>query len=150
MATVIGPGTHIESGLRGSDDIQIEGRVDGPVSGEGVVHLAAGAQVGGDVRGRDVTVGCVLKHGVHASHSVHLLATAEVYGEITAPRIVVDDGAVLEGQVKITRSAPQAAKEERRKENSPMRQIAAPAPAAPRAIPELPPLGRRVATRRKA
>ena len=146
--TVIGAGTHIESGIRAKDDLQIEGRVDGVIVGEAKVALFAGAEIGGDVSGSEVTIGCVLKHNVRASQSVHLLATAEVYGEIRAPRIVVDDGAILEGQVKITRATP--AKDERRKADSPMRQVAAPPPAPrERTIPELPALGKRVATRRK-
>jgi cytoskeletal protein CcmA (bactofilin family) len=155
--TVIGAGTQIESGLRATDDLQIDGQVDGAVLGEAAVVLSAGAQVGGDVRGREVTIGCVLRHDVHATHAVHLLSTAEVYGLITAPRITVDDGAVLEGQIKITRAAPtqvpaQSQSNERRAPESRMRQIAAAAaaPSGPRAIPELPMLGRRVATRRKA
>jgi cytoskeletal protein CcmA (bactofilin family) len=148
VTTVVGPGTHIEGGLRGRDDLQVLGRVDGSVVGEAAVLVGAGAEVGGDVWGADVTIGCALRHGVHATRSVHLLSTAEVYGEIVAPRIVVDDGAILEGQVRITRAVPaQMKQEERRKDSSPMRQIAAP---KERIIPELPALGRRVATRRRA
>ena len=147
-STIIGPSTHIEGGLRGQDDLQIEGRVDGPVVGEAAVSLGAGSQVGGDVWGREVTIAGVLKHDVHASHAVHLLSTAEVYGQIVAPRITVDDGAVLEGQVKITRAIPAqltepTIKDERRATRSPMRQIAAspppppaPVPAGPRQIPD--------------
>jgi cytoskeletal protein CcmA (bactofilin family) len=149
-STIIGAGTHIESGLRAKDDVQVLGRVDGPIVGDGSVTLAAGAQVGGDVWGAEVTIGCALKHNVHATRSVRLLSSAEVLGDIVAPRIVVDDGAVLEGKVKITRVVPPQMKEERRKDSSPMRQIAAPPPPKERKIPELPALGRRVATRRKA
>src|SRR5437588_7339256 len=96
-STIIGPGTHIESGVRAKDDVHIHGRVDGPVVGEAAVILAAGAEVGGDVWGAEVTIGCALKHAVHATRSVRLLSTAEVLGDIVAPRIIVDDGAVLEG-----------------------------------------------------
>ena len=151
-STIIGAGTHIPSGLNAKDDVQVLGRVDGPIVGDGSVTLAAGAQVGGDVWGAEVTIGCALKHNVHATRSVRLLPSAEVLGDIVAPRIVVDDGAVLEGKVKITRvAAPQVqVKEERRKDSSPMRQIAAPVAPKDRKIPELPALGRRVATRRKA
>src|SRR5262245_20459510 len=93
IATVIGPGTHLESGLRTKDDLEIHGRVDGAVVGEAAVLLAAGAEVGGDVWGTEVTIGCSLGHNVHATRSVRLLASAEVQGDIVAPRIVVDDGA---------------------------------------------------------
>jgi cytoskeletal protein CcmA (bactofilin family) len=151
--TVITAGTHLEGGLRSKDDLHVEGRVDGAIVGEAAVEVAEGAQVGGDVWGREVTIAGVLRQNVHATSAVHLLATAEVYGDIVAPRITVEDGAVLEGNVKITRTAP-AQLTERRAASSPMRQPLKPAivtaAVAARAIPELPALGRRVAVRRKA
>ncbi len=124
--------------------------------------LSVGARVGGDVSGRQVTIACVLRHNVQATQSIHLLATAEIYGDITAPRITVEDGAVLEGHMRITRSSeaqaqPAQSASDRRATQSPMRQIAAalapeaaPTAPLPRVIPELPELGRRVATRRRA
>jgi cytoskeletal protein CcmA (bactofilin family) len=156
--TVIGAGSRVLGGLTSTEDVVIEGIVDGPVSSEGSVTLAEGSTVNGEVRGSKVVLAGVHHQGVYASHGVRLLATAELHGDVHAPRFVVDEGALFEGQVRMKRPAteappspPPSPSGERRSPSSPMRGLAA-APAAPisadRAIPELPALGRRKLVRR--
>lgn len=101
--TVIGPETRVQGPLKGKDELVIEGFVDGPVEGEAQVTLAAGSTVNGTVRGRDVTVAGKLVHDVFATGTARLLPTAEVYGNIEAPRIAIDAGALFEGQVRMTK-----------------------------------------------
>ncbi len=103
MKTVIAPGTRIAGALSGKDDLEIHGTVDGPVHGEALVTIAAGAKIGGEVRGRDVIVAGELEHSVIASAVVRLTATARVTGDIEAPRIAIDEGAVFEGSIRMMR-----------------------------------------------
>lgn len=154
--TVIGPETRVGGALTGKDDLVIEGAVDGPIAGEAAVTLAAGARVGGEVRGRDVIVGGVLNQKVHASGTVRLLATAQVFADITTPRIVIDEGAVFEGQVRMIRAgaaAPRANPSDERRAPAASANVAyeiderRPADEA-RAIPSLPPVGKKKLLRR--
>ena len=112
MKTLIGPQTRIAGPLSGTDDLEVHGIVDGPVDGGASVTIAAGARIGGEVRGRDVIVGGELAHAVFATGTVRLLATAVMTGDIEAPRIAIDEGAVFDGQIrmrkKITSPAPVA------------------------------------------
>ena len=131
--TVVGPETRVGGPLTGKDELVVEGTVDGPITGEGTVTIAAGARVGGEVRGRDVIIGGALHHPVHAAATIRLLATAEVYGDLHAPRIAIDDGAVCEGALHMGR------KRSRTNANE---------PAALREIPSLPGIGKRKLVRR--
>ena len=133
MKTVIGPQTHIAGPLGGKDDLEVHGTVDGPVHGEAQVTIAAGARIGGEVRGRDVIVGGELGHPVVATGTVRLLATAIVTGDIEAPRLAIDEGAGFDGQIRM------------RKKPAPIAVPAAPVQAVPavRAIPELATPGRK-------
>jgi cytoskeletal protein CcmA (bactofilin family) len=106
VKTVIGPDTRIAGPLSGKDDLEVHGTVDGPVHGEAAVTIAAGARIAGEVRGRDVVVGGELAHPVFASGSVRLLATAVMTGDIEAPRVAIDEGAVFDGQVRMRKKAP--------------------------------------------
>jgi len=106
MKTVVGPETRIAGPLSGKDDLEIHGTVDGPVHGEASVTIAAGARIGGEVRGRDVIVGGELAHPVYASGTVRLLATAVLTGDIEAPRVAIDEGAVFDGQIRMRKKAP--------------------------------------------
>jgi cytoskeletal protein CcmA (bactofilin family) len=101
MKTVIGPETRIAGPLSGKDDLEVHGTVDGPVHGEAGVTIAAGARISGEVRGRDVVIGGELSHPVFATGTVRLLATAVMTGDIEAPRLAIDDGAVFDGQIRM-------------------------------------------------
>src|SRR6185503_9822873 len=131
MKTVIGPETRIAGPLSGKDDLEVHGTVEGPVHGEASVTIAAGARIGGEVRGRDVIVGGELQHPVYATGTVRLLATANVTGDIEAPRIAIDEGAQFDGQVRMRKKvAPPAATPP-----SPQPHAQPPSPAQPQPRP---------------
>jgi cytoskeletal protein CcmA (bactofilin family) len=142
MKTVIGPETRIAGPLTGKDELEVHGTVDGPVHGEASVTIAAGARIGGEVRGRDVIVGGELAHAVFATGTVRLLATAVLTGDIEAPRVAIDEGAVFDGQIRMRKKAV----------SSQLSAVssAAPAPSAAqaRAIPELASPGRKTLIRK--
>ncbi|MGZ3426640.1 MAG: bactofilin family protein [Polyangia bacterium] len=140
MKTVIGPDTRIAGPLSGKDDLEVHGTVDGPVHGEASVTIAAGARIGGEVRGRDVIIGGELAHAVFATGTVRLLATAVLTGDLEAPRVAIDDGAIFEGQIRMRKKTPVA----------PLAVKAPPAQVVPavRAIPELASPGRKALIRK--
>ena len=144
MKTVIGPETRIAGALQGKDDLEVHGTIDGPVHGEAAVTIAAGARIGGEVRGRDVIVGGELGHPVFATGVVRLLATAKLTGDIEAPRIAIDEGATFEGQVRMRKPAasqqPSAVGSAAPARAMAPRPAAPPAPAAPAPMPAKPPV----------
>ena len=134
MKTVVGPETRIAGPLSGKDDLEVHGTVDGPVHGEASVTIAAGARIGGEVRGRDVIVGGELAHPVYASGTVRLLATAVLTGDIEAPRVAIDEGAVFDGQIRMRKKA---ASSQQPSAVSPPPQTQTQTTPQTRAIPEL-------------
>ncbi len=119
----------------GAGDLVVEGVVEGSVHVAGRLTLGPRARIDGEISARDVRIAGRLQRGVRASGVIHLLATAEVYGDLEAARVVIDDGALFEGQVRLRRDVPRA--------EGPAR------PAAPaRVVPELSSPGRRRVQRR--
>jgi cytoskeletal protein CcmA (bactofilin family) len=153
MKTIIGPETRIAGALYGKDDLEIHGIVEGPVHGEAAVLIAAGARIGGEVRGREVTIAGELSHAVFATALVRLLPTAKVTGDVEAPRVAIDEGAELDGQLRMTKKKAAAA-QPAAPASPPAAtvQTARPAPTAPavRAIPELAAPGRKPLIRKSS
>jgi|GEM_PF-4764581 len=159
--TFIAAGTRISGPLHASGDVEIAGTVDGHVETAATVTLHAGAQIGGTITARDVVLGCALRAPVKATASIRLLSTADVRGDLEAPRVIIDDGALFEGQIRMPRAArtlPDISPA-----TLPSLAPALPQPLAPQTlpqlvpphhlqtrpdIPELPSLGRRRLTRR--
>jgi cytoskeletal protein CcmA (bactofilin family) len=97
--TVIARGTRIEGKLSAGNDVQIEGSLHGAVVGESQVTVAEGAKVEAAVHARAVVVAGGVVGDVSADDRIELKPSAVLRGNITAPRIVIQDGASFEGQV---------------------------------------------------
>lgn len=99
MGTV-GRTLRVKGELRASEDLTIEGRIEGPVLGEGVaIVLGASADVTGDVIARDITVFGRVAGQLVATEIVDLRATAEVTGQVVTRRLAMDEGALFNGRV---------------------------------------------------
>ena len=99
--TKLGQSIVVKGELRASEDVMIEGRIDGPVFCEtGSVILAASCDVRGDIIGRDVTVFGRMTGKIVASEFVDLRADSAVAGLILSKRLIMDDGARFQGRVE--------------------------------------------------
>jgi cytoskeletal protein CcmA (bactofilin family) len=111
-ATVIGASARVHGSISvdgtastgPAGDLIVEGRVDGGVRAAGRLTLGPKAVITGEIVARDVRIAGRLDRGVQASGVIHLLATAEVHGDLEAARVIIDDGAIFEGQVRLRRS----------------------------------------------
>ncbi|MCI0343603.1 MAG: polymer-forming cytoskeletal protein [Planctomycetales bacterium] len=92
--------------------IRIEGRYEGKIAAKGRLVVGRGASVVSDATVGQAFIEGVFKGNVTALENVELAATAQVSGDITSPRLVVADGAVLVGKCSISRDGkpPEAPK----------------------------------------
>lgn len=97
--TVIARPTRIEGRILGSGEIVINGEVDGAIEGTGTVKIAEHGGVEATVHARNVIVAGRVKGNISASQRIELEPSAFVEGNITAPRILIRDGATFKGQV---------------------------------------------------
>jgi len=152
VATVIGAHTRVQGDVSAYGDVVVEGRVEGNVRAAGQLTLGPNASVTGTIEARDIRVGGKLDRGVRADGVVHLLSTAEVRGDLEAGRVIIDDGAIFEGQVRLARAARHSARRpsaaERVEPAPSIARAVADTRAAVRSIPELAVAGRRRAQRR--
>jgi cytoskeletal protein CcmA (bactofilin family) len=87
--------------LRSSEDITLEGRVDGPITCENAaVVLAPTAIVTGSIIARDITVFGRIAGQLVATERVTIRRDAEVTGQVVSKRFVLDDDALFNGRVK--------------------------------------------------
>lgn len=108
-STVIARGNRIEGALSGSADIQVEGELQGSIEGSGLVRVAEEGRVEGTLAGRVVVVAGTVRGDIAAAETAELESSAKVYGNITAPRIRIADGASFDGQVFMKEATAKAA-----------------------------------------
>jgi cytoskeletal protein CcmA (bactofilin family) len=99
MTTVIGRDAFVRGKLRGEGDVVIAGRVEGEITIEGDVTLEASALVMAPISGTRVVIRGAVRGDVSASEVLELGKNARIIGNLKAPRIAIEEGALVRGQV---------------------------------------------------
>lgn len=96
----IGRSITIRGDVTGEEDLLIQGRVEGSVDlQQQAVIVGREGRVKANIIGRVVTVEGEVEGDLTAQEQVILRGSARVQGDITAPRVVLEDGANFRGLV---------------------------------------------------
>ncbi|MGH9369055.1 MAG: bactofilin family protein [Thermoanaerobaculia bacterium] len=98
-ATVIGSRARVVGDVSGDEDVLINGRLEGKIHVERKVIVSAGGEVEGDLQAKSVIIGGRVHGQVLASERAELLPSGRVQGNVHAPRIVMAEGAQIQGRV---------------------------------------------------
>jgi cytoskeletal protein CcmA (bactofilin family) len=102
VAAWIGASVVIQGDLTSSENSTIAGRVQGDVRvPEHELVVERGAQIRGNITARAVVVHGEVRGMITASAHVEIAETGSVGGDVVAPRMVVHEGAVLDGVLSI-------------------------------------------------
>lgn len=102
MRAVIGSGVRIIGRIEGTDDIAIEGAVEGELDIQSSLRVAAGGRIKGDVAARSIVVYGHIEGDLRAKEMIELHPGSSVDGTMTSPRIAVADGAEFNGSMKMS------------------------------------------------
>jgi len=96
-----GPKTRIIGEVSASEDLLIEGQVEGKISlPEHRLVVASTARLKADVFAREIAISGEASGTFTASDRVEILADAKVDGRIVSPRVALADGATFNGRVE--------------------------------------------------
>jgi cytoskeletal protein CcmA (bactofilin family) len=93
--------------VSGSEDLVLQGRVEGTITLQNKLTVEPGASVAADVEADEATIQGELKGDIVAAHAVALAASARVTGNIRSPRVIIDDGAQFRGSVEMDVPLPE-------------------------------------------
>src|ERR1700733_9508484 len=101
----IGKSVVVEGELSGSEDLYVDGQVEGSIALKGnSLTVGPNGQVKDSVDAKGVVVQGKLDGNIQASDRLDLRKSAIVTGDISAQRISIEEGAYLKGKVEIHRS----------------------------------------------
>lgn len=91
--------------VKGSEDLVLDGRVEGTVNlAENRLTVGPTANVAADLTARDVLIMGRVQGNVVASGRVELRAGCNLEGDIRALRLAVEDNAIFRGKVDLTQA----------------------------------------------
>ena len=112
--TIIASGSKITGKLSGKGSYIFCGVVEGDCDIDGPVTLAPGGHWIGTLKATDVVIAGTVDGDVVADQRVEIAGTARVAGSLSGHSIAVAEGAVIEGEIKVTSGTPAVKFDEKR------------------------------------
>lgn len=99
---VIGRSIKINGDLSGDEDIRIEGDVSGTIQlKNSSLTIGKEGKIKADVYAKSIAVDGTMEGDLYASERITIRMNARVAGNVTAPRISIEDGAKFKGSVEM-------------------------------------------------
>jgi cytoskeletal protein CcmA (bactofilin family) len=106
----IGKSVVIKGELTGSEDMYVDGNVDGSIElRNNSLTVGPNAKIKASVIAKVVVIQGRVEGSITTSDRVELKKSAVVNGDITTQRIAIEEGAAFQGKVEIQRDASKAA-----------------------------------------
>lgn len=114
VISIIGPGMKITGDCDTDGAVRIEGTVQGNIRAGKAVVVGKDGLVEGDIFTQDAVISGRVKGSLRAESRLEVQASSRVEGEISAGRMQVEEGSLINGSVKIGKGVveppPQASK----------------------------------------
>jgi cytoskeletal protein CcmA (bactofilin family) len=105
LNALLGAGSVFEGKLHFEGQVRIDGTFTGEITTTDLLIIGEGAKVSATINCGSVEIKGDINGNINATDSIVLRATARVQADIYAPSLVVDKGAVFEGNSRMTGGA---------------------------------------------
>jgi len=101
-AAIIGPSIHIDGDLYGDEDLVIEGEVKGAVHlKNNSLTIGSHGKITADVYAHTIFVDGFMDGDLYGAEQISIRKTARVRGNVTSPRVSLEDGAKFKGSIEM-------------------------------------------------
>jgi cytoskeletal protein CcmA (bactofilin family) len=114
--TVVGSDVVIKGNLKSPSNILVNGIVKGKVKTETDANIGETAKVEGSVEGKNVTIAGEIQGNVTVQESLKVEGTGKITGDISAPSLVIQQGAIFTGKCEMSAGSKEAEAEETEEE----------------------------------
>lgn len=101
MKNVLSSDVEIKGNLKFTGELTFEGKLEGEVIGDGTLHLGDSAVITGDINATSVNVRGKINGNITAKEKVDIKTKAEVFGDIRAARLSVEEGVTMVGRTEV-------------------------------------------------
>ena len=101
----IGPSMIIKGDIVSSEEIYVDGEVEGKLELEQGLTVGAHGKVKANIKAREVVISGDVRGNVVVSEKITIHRNGSLIGDIKTAGIVIDDGAYFKGSIDIVRSS---------------------------------------------
>ena len=103
---MIGPSIVIKGEVTGEEDLLIQGKVEGTINLNGnQISIGESGEVRADIHAKVIQIDGKVTGDISASEKVVISKAGNVHGNIVAPRVTLEDGALFKGSIDMDPSA---------------------------------------------
>lgn len=101
--SIVGEGTEFRGDLRLSGLLRIDGDFTGSITTDGKILVGKNGRAECTIKAGTVVVGGIVRGNITSVEKVVVLSTGMVIGNISTPRLIVEEGVVLDGHCVISK-----------------------------------------------
>ena len=107
MEKILDVNASMQGTLRFDDpvNLRINGKFEGTLTTKGVLMVGEKADIVADITGESILIAGTVKGNIVANRNLVLEPTAHLEGDVIAPLLMVEEGAVLNGCMSMTKKA---------------------------------------------
>jgi len=103
LTAFLGEGTSFKGTLTFEGTVRIDGKLEGEIFTKDTLVVGEGAQVSASIQAGVVEIGGTVHGNITADRKVDIRASGRLYGNISAPSLVIEEGVVFEGTCTMNR-----------------------------------------------
>ncbi len=98
----LGPGLLIKGEISGNEDLRLDSKVEGSISIGGFrLTVGPSAHLDADVVAREAVISGEVNGDIRAHDRIEIMKNASVVGDLTTSKIVIEEGAYMNGGIEI-------------------------------------------------
>lgn len=103
--SIVGEGTEFRGDLKLNGLLRIDGDFTGSITTDGKILVGKNGRAECTINAGTVVVGGIVRGNISSTEKVIILSTGMVIGNISTPRLIVEEGVVLNGNCVISQNA---------------------------------------------
>jgi cytoskeletal protein CcmA (bactofilin family) len=105
ITAFLGNGTEFKGVLSFEGTIRVDGKVEGEIISKDTLIASDGAFLQGEISVGTIILSGKIVGNINASQKAHLLAPANVQGNIKTPKLIIEEGVTFDGKCEMAGQA---------------------------------------------
>lgn len=101
ISAFLGKDTQVDGKMSFAGTVRIDGRLHGEILTEGTLIVAELAVIEADIQASQIIISGEVRGNVSVKERLEIHAPGKVFGNIKAPIVIMDEGAVFEGNCQM-------------------------------------------------
>lgn len=92
----------IKGSIKFSNDLTIDGKIEGEINSNGNLTVGENAEIQGEIKTKSVVVLGRVQGNITVNEKCELKSRAQLHGDLSAARLVIEEGATFVGKSEVT------------------------------------------------